>query len=70
MRNTVHCSETQNSAVIFVWNYFFGKFEQKQTILSLKCKSLIALLNLYKIIIKCVIMVISAEKLYSLCDID
>ncbi len=49
---------------------FVGKIEQKQAILCLKCKLLIALLNLYKMIIKCVIMLISAEKRYSLCDTD
>ncbi len=42
--------------------FYVGKIEQKEAILCLKCKSLIALLNFYKIIIKCVIMLISAEK--------
>ncbi len=53
-----------------VGTIFVGKIEKKQAILCLKCKSLIALLNLHKMIIKCVIMLISAEKRYSLCDID
>ncbi len=52
-----------------VGTIFVGKIEKKQAILCLKCNSLIALLNLHKMIIKCV-MLISAEKRYSLCDID
>ncbi len=50
--------------------FYVGKIEQRHAILCLKCKSLIALLNLYKMIIKCVIILISAEKRFSLCNID
>ncbi len=65
-------SITQRSFVLWslFGTIFIGKIEQKQAILCLKCKSLIALLNMHTIIIKCVVMPISAEKKYSLSDID
>ncbi len=54
--NTVQCSETKTVLWSLAGTVFVGKIEQKQAILCLKWDSLIALLNLYKMIIKCVML--------------
>ncbi len=75
--NTVYCSDTQNSAVIFVWNYFrWQNWAKTSNIMSKICHSLLywtciqlllyvlSCLYLQKNGTLCVILIVNNIKLY------